>query len=76
MLNYIFCLWPKVGTYLVFVLAHFISYARGDQLDELWQPHCSLLSRQQPSVNKIMFCPYLFAFFSVLYESPLLTRHF
>ena len=63
MLNYLLCFSPKVVTYLVFVLAHFISYARGDQLDELRQPHSSLQSRQQPCVNKIIICPYVVAFY-------------
>ena len=67
MLNYIFWSSPKVVTYLVFVLVYVISFARGDQLDELRQPHSSLQSRQQQCVNKIMFCPYLVGFlFSVM----------
>jgi hypothetical protein len=62
MLNGLFCFSPKVVTYLVLVLVHFISYVRCDQLDELRQPHCSLQSRQHPCFNKIIFCPYLVAF--------------
>ena len=51
------------------VLVHFISYARGVQLDDLRQPHFSLQRRQQPCVNEIIFCPYLMAFYFPLFTS-------